>query len=67
MLARVLHERKLAYQMLSETEAEIYADMSVTELVLMLAQEHCEVLSYREQDESLESYYVKLVGGAVYE
>ena len=67
VLARVLHERKLAYQMLSETEAEIYADMSVTELVLMLAQEHCEVLSYREQDESLESYYVKLVGGAVYE
>ena len=41
--------------------------MSVTELVLMLAQEHCEVLSYKEQDESLESYYVKLVGGAVYE
>lgn len=67
VLARVLHERKLAYRMISEREAEIYADMSVTELVLMLAEEQCKVLSCREQDESLESYYIRLVGGEVYE
>lgn len=66
-LARALHGREIAYRMLSETEAEIYADISVTELVLMLAEEHCEVLSCREQDESLESYYLKLVGGEAYE
>mgnify|MGYP001030743325 FL=1 len=66
-LARVFHERQIEYQMLSETEAEIYADMSVTKLVLMLAEEDCEVLSCKEQNESLESYYMKLVGGDVYE
>lgn len=66
-LARVLHERELAYRMLSETEAEIYGDMNVTELMSILAKEHCKVLSYKEQNESLESYYIRLVGGEVYE
>ena len=66
-LAGVLHEMKTEYRMISDTEAEIYADMSVTELVLTLAKEHCEVRSLKEQDESLESYYLKLVGGEVYE
>lgn len=66
-LARVLHEKKIEYHMISETVAEIFAGMSVNNLVLMLAKEHCEVLSYKEQDESLESYYMKLVGGGLYE
>ena len=66
-LARVLHQIQIQYHMLSNVEAEIYADMSVTKLVLALEKEHCEVLSYREYDESLESYYVNLVGGEVYE
>lgn len=66
-LARVLHQKQIEYRMLSNSEAEIYADMSVTKLVLALEKEHCEVLSYREYDESLESYYVNLVGGEVYE
>ncbi|MBD5490467.1 MAG: ATP-binding cassette domain-containing protein [Lachnospiraceae bacterium] len=66
-LARVLHQMQIGYRVLSNAEAEIYADMSVTKLVLALEQEHCEVLSYREYDESLESYYVNLVGGEVYE
>ncbi|MBD5486412.1 MAG: ATP-binding cassette domain-containing protein [Lachnospiraceae bacterium] len=66
-LARVLHQMQIEYRMLSNSKAEIYADMSVTKLVLALEKEHCEVLSYREYDESLESYYVNLVGGEVYE
>lgn len=66
-LARVLHQKQIEYRMLSNVEAEIYADMSVTKLVLALEKERCEVLSYREYDESLESYYVNLVGGEVYE
>lgn len=66
-LVRVLHQMQIEYRMLSNVEAEIFADMSVTKLVLALEKEHCEVLSYREQDESLESYYVNLVGGEVYE
>ena len=32
-------------------------------LGLALAEENCDVISLRERDESLESYYVSLIGG----
>lgn len=66
-LARTMQRLQAQYRMLSETQAEIYTDLSATKLVLALDQENCEVLSYREQDESLESYFINLVGGGVYE
>lgn len=66
-LARTMQQMKVEYRMLSQTTAEIYTDLSVTGLVLALEKENCEVLSYREQDESLESYFINLVGGGMYE
>lgn len=35
----------------------------MTQLTVVLAKENCEVLSMQEKDESLESYYISLVGG----
>ena len=66
-LIRVLEERKLSYKVLSQTEADIYEKVNVSQLVLALEKENCEVLSMQEKDESLESYYVSLVGGATHE
>ncbi|MGN0311585.1 MAG: ATP-binding cassette domain-containing protein [Lachnospiraceae bacterium] len=66
-LIRVLEERKLSYKVLSQTEADIYEKVNVSKLVLALEKENCEVLSMQEKDESLESYYVSLVGGATHE
>lgn len=66
-LTRVLDEKQVAYRLLGGRMAEIYTDLGVTDLVLALDKEHCKVLSYKEQDESLESYYVNLVGGEIYE
>lgn len=66
-LIRVLEEMKLSYKVLSQTEADIYEKVNVSKLVLALEKENCEVLSMQEKDESLESYYVSLVGGASHE
>ena len=63
-LARVLDEQKVEYKVLSETEAQIFATLNVSQLTLRLAKEHCEVLSLQEHDESLESFYLNLLGGA---
>ncbi len=63
-LARVLDEQKVEYKILSETEAQIFATLNVSQLTLRLAKEHCEVLSLQEHDESLESFYLNLLGGA---
>lgn len=63
-LCRVLDGMKLEYNILSDTAADIFAKVNVSKLTAALAKESCEVLSMRERDESLESYYVGLVGGA---
>lgn len=62
-LSLVLDEMKLAYNIRTGTQADIFGKISVTELVMRLAKKGCEVKSMQERDESLESYYIRLVGG----
>ncbi|MGI6006008.1 MAG: ATP-binding cassette domain-containing protein [Ruminococcus sp.] len=66
-LAKVLEQMGLAYTILSETEGEIYGKVSVTKLALACSQENCEIFSMAERDESLESYYIRLIGGGSHE
>lgn len=66
-LTRVLDGRGLDYNILSDTQADIFAKVKVSELVRELDTRNCEVISMQEKDESLESYYVSLIGGAGYE
>ena len=63
VLARVLDGMHLEYKIISATTADVFAKVNVTQLAVALAQENCEVLSMQERDESLESYYISLVGG----
>lgn len=62
-LARVLEEMKIDYRIIDSAKADIYAKPNITELTLALAEEGCEVLALEEKDESLESFYISLVGG----
>ena len=62
-LARVLDRMKVDYSVTDDTHADIYAEIPVTDLVSALAKENCSVKSMNEQDESLESFYLNLVGG----
>ncbi len=63
ILARTLDAMKIEYKIMSETTADVFAKVNVTQLVIALAKENCEVLSMQEKDESLESYFLSLVGG----
>ena len=62
-LARVLEKMGFKYRMISENAADIYGEVPVTRLVLALAGAQCEVLSMQTRAESLESYFLSLVGG----
>lgn len=62
-LARVLDEMNAEYSISDDAHADIYAELPVTELVSALSAESCTVISIREQDESLESFYMNLLGG----
>lgn len=66
-LSYVLDEKQLEYKIQSDSTAEIYGKISVTELALALSKVGCEVFSVNEREESLESYYINLVGGVSHE
>lgn len=64
VLARVLDDRRIDYRILSDRTADVYAQGNISQLILALAEENCEVISMREHNDNLESYYIGLVGGA---
>lgn len=63
VLSKVLDEIGMDYTILSDTEADVFGEISITKLVSKLSAENCEVLSMQERDENLENYYINLVGG----
>lgn len=66
-LARILAKWQTDYTVLNENQVELYGKVNVTDLVLALSGENCQVLSIQEREESLESYYVNLIGGGRHE
>ena len=53
----------IEYKIISKTLADIFAKLNITQLTMALAKENCEVLSINENGESLENYFISLVGG----
>ena len=62
-LAHVLDEMRIDYKVTTSKTADVYAKVNISKLIAALTKENCEVISIQERDESLESYYVSLVGG----
>ncbi len=63
ILARILDQRHITYKILSDTTADLFDNITVSELALELAKENCNIISMQERGESLESYYLNLLGG----
>lgn len=64
VLARVLDAMDIEYKILSDTTADVYAKVNISQLAAALSEQNCEILSVQEHDESLESFYINLVGGS---
>jgi len=62
-LARVLDSMVIKYSIVSDSVADVYDPLNITQLIKALDEEGCSVLSMQERDESLESYFINLVGG----
>lgn len=63
ILAVVLDEMNAEYDIFSKNRAEIYSKLNISKLVLKLAEKNCDLISVSERDESLESYYLHILGG----
>lgn len=66
VLCRQLDAMQLEYRILSDFEADIYGDVAISKLSLALAGENCEITSIHEHGETLENYYINLVGSERY-
>lgn len=62
VLCTVLDELGLEYRVISDTETDILGSPMITELVQALAENGCSVLSIHEREESLENYFMNLIG-----
>lgn len=62
-LARVLTEQNIGFKILDARTADVYAQPNISQLVAALSAEGCELVSAQERDESLESFFLSLVGG----
>lgn len=66
-LVRVLDEMKMKYAVISDNEADVYDDINISNLTHALDRVGCELYTIHDHDESLESYYIGLVGGGNHE
>ena len=64
ILARVLDNMGVSYRVVDNSKVDIYSDITITKLSKALDQEKCTLYSMKERDESLESFYMNLIGGA---
>lgn len=62
-LARAAEKLHVDYEVLTGTEANLYTAISITKLTEVLTAEGCELFSLSEHEESLENYFINLIGG----
>ncbi len=62
-LSSVAEAFKYEYEIFENNEVCIYGEISITRFIVALADKGCNVLSINQKSESLESYFINLVGG----
>ena len=62
-LSNLLEQKNIEYSMVSENEADIYGEINIAQIIVELSKNNCNVISMHEKDESLESYFINLIGG----
>jgi len=66
-LCITLDAAEIEYRGLSDSQAEIYGSIGVTDLVEALSANGCVISNLHEREEGLESYYMNLIGGTHHE
>ena len=66
-LIRTMDDLQLCYEIISDTEAEIFDDIEIHDLVLNADKYGCRIRKVNMMEESLESYYLNLIGGDLHD
>lgn len=63
VLARIMDAKGADYKIIDEKNAEVFATFNFSELAGEFAKENCNIISMEEHDESLEAFFISLIGG----
>lgn len=63
--AKYLDENNISYEVISEKLIYIYGKINITEITIALSQRNCIINEFHEKEETLEKYYINLMGGAI--
>ncbi len=58
-----LEEKNLPYEVVSDCIINIYESVSISELAIELSKKDCVIKEFKEKEETLENYYINLIGG----
>ncbi|MCR5127556.1 MAG: ATP-binding cassette domain-containing protein [Lachnospiraceae bacterium] len=62
-LARIMEGQEIEYKILDDHTADVYAEMNFSEMAQRFAKENASIITMEEHDESLEAFYLALLGG----
>ena len=54
---------KMSYDVASENIINIYGKVNISDLAVNLSSQNCIINEFQEKEETLESYYINLMGG----
>jgi len=58
-----LEQQAIPYEVISNETLYLYGKIDISELVIALSNRNCHIKEYHEQEETLETYYINLMGG----
>ena len=60
---KYFEEKQFSYEVISGKRLNLYNKINITDLVTVLSEKNCIINKFQEKEESLESYYINLMGG----
>ena len=63
LLAKVMEEKSIDYKVIDSNTADIYAELTFSDVAKDFEDVGCTIINMQEREESLESFYLSLLGG----
>lgn len=63
LLSKVMEEKSIDYKVIDSNTADIYAELTFSDVAKDFEEAGCTIINMQEREESLESFYLSLLGG----
>lgn len=64
ILAKIMDSKNIEYKVIDDSLADIYTEINFSDIAKSFADENCTIFTMEERDESLEAFYLSLLGGS---